>query len=109
MRTAIDNALEPKPRPTTPSSWSPTPPPTARIDDANTMDDITPSPAADGPFTLVTEHTLADNVTTEKRTLPNITPRLLQLAKEGKTIQEIGEILYNEEAASHAAGSSLNV
>lgn len=62
LRAAIDAAVPqttapaPTPCATTPSAWSPTPPPTTRIDDPNAMTDITPSPAADGPFTLAEAH-----------------------------------------------------
>jgi CRISPR/Cas system CMR subunit Cmr4 (Cas7 group RAMP superfamily) len=108
MRAAIDTALEPKPRPTTPSSWSPTPPPAARIDDAQAMADVTPSPATDGPFTLVTEHTLADGVSKEMRSHSSSDSRLVQLAREGKSIEEIGRILHDEETLN-AAGPKPNV
>jgi hypothetical protein len=72
------------------------------------MDDITPSPAADGPFTLI-EHTLSDGTTKEKRPNHNINPRLLELTKQGKTLAEIGKILHDEELAAHTARTSLNV
>jgi hypothetical protein len=72
------------------------------------MADVTPSPAADGPFTLASEHTLADGSTTEKRPIHITNLRLLQLSNEGKTLKEIAEILYNEEIASYTAGPSPN-
>jgi hypothetical protein len=80
----------------------------ARIDD---MTDVTPSPAAEGPFTLAIEHTLADGTSTETRnhTFTPADRRLLQLSHEGKTLTEIGEILYNEELAAHTTGSTPNV
>jgi hypothetical protein len=107
LRSAIDDALKLKtPPPTTPTTWSPTPPPTARIDDV--MDVITPSPAADGPFTLVTEHTLSDGVSKEMRSHTSSDSRLIQLAKEGKSIEEIGKILHDEETR-RTAGSAPNV
>jgi hypothetical protein len=100
LRAAIDEAVSPSvtsaPKPSTPSAWSPTPPPpTARIDDPNVMADITPSPAADGPFTLVPKPDQSIN-------------RITALHKEGKSLSEIGQIFYNKELA-HAAGSSINV
>jgi hypothetical protein len=73
------------------------------------MDDVTPSPAADGPFTLATEHTLSDGITKEMRTLTTSSSRLVQLAMEGKSIAEIGEIMFKEEQLLHAAGSVPNV
>jgi hypothetical protein len=108
LRNTINDALKPNtPPPTTPTTWSPTPPPTARIDEV--MDDVTPSPAADGPFTLATEHTLSDGITKEMRTLTTSSSRLVQLAMEGKSIAEIGEIMFKEEQLLHAAGSVPNV
>jgi hypothetical protein len=74
------------------------------------MKDITPSPAAEGPFTLATEHVLADGISTETRTHHSNNSRLIQLAREGKSIEEIGKILHDEEQGiTHAAGSAPNV
>jgi hypothetical protein len=75
------------------------------------MADITPSPAAEGPFTLATEHTLSDGISKETRnhTFTPADHRLLRLSREGKTLTEIGEILYNEAIAAHTAGSAPNV
>jgi DNA-binding CsgD family transcriptional regulator len=50
---------------------------------AGVLADITPSPAADGPFTLVTEVAVGTN-----RKQPNIA----QLVAEGKTPDEIMRI-----------------
>jgi hypothetical protein len=72
------------------------------------MDNVTPSPAADGPFTLVTEHTLADGISKEMRSHTSSNSRLVQLALEGKSIEEIGQILHDEETLK-AAGPKPNV
>jgi hypothetical protein len=50
---------------------------------AGVLADVTPSPAADGPFTLVTD--VAD-VTTRRQ------PNIAQLVAEGKTPDEIMRI-----------------
>jgi hypothetical protein len=86
LRAAITAAIPPAPpAPSTPSAWSPTPPPTARIDDPESMADITPSPAADGPFSLASE---IGHATLTPRPQPNVA----QLVAEGKTPDEIMRI-----------------
>jgi hypothetical protein len=72
------------------------------------MDNITPSPAADGPFTLI-EHTLSDNITKEIRPIHKIDPHIVALSNRGKTLSEIGQILHDEALAAHSARPSPNV
>jgi hypothetical protein len=71
------------------------------------MKDITPSPAADGPFSLVTDTNQVDLIA-RARKLSN--PRLAKLVSQGKSFDDITRILYKEEAAlASAAGSSHHV
>jgi hypothetical protein len=68
------------------------------------MTDITPSPAADGPFILA-----IDEVRARAAKLGQTNPRLAELVAQGKSFIEIGQILHDEELAAHAAGASPNV
>jgi hypothetical protein len=108
LRAAIDAAIpSPNPAPTTvapstPTTWSPTPPPTARIDDPVAMTDITPSPAAAGPFTLARESTGQPDP-------PAMLNLIAQKHAEGLSLSEIGQFLLDQEAAAYAAGQSNNV
>jgi hypothetical protein len=100
LRAAITAAVPvAPPAPSTPSAWSPTPPPAARIDDPNTLADITPSPAADGPFSLISDLGQAVPPTPK----PHTNPRIAQLLAEGKTPDEIMRIF------AEAAGYVPNV
>jgi hypothetical protein len=90
------NPLPKTPAPSTPSSWSPTPPPTTRIDDPAAMTDITPSPAAQGPFTLA-------NIPPHLADVPpqGNEPARLQFIThkhhEGLSLSEIGKLFHDRD------------
>jgi hypothetical protein len=66
------------------------------------MTDITPSPAANGPFTLARE-------TTGRPDPPAMLNLIAQKHAEGLSLSEIGQFLLDQEAAAHAAGQLPNV
>jgi hypothetical protein len=69
------------------------------------MADVTPSPAADGPFSLATEST-AKELQPNPRTK---NPLIARLLSEGKSSDEIMRAVYEAALAAETAGSSTYV
>jgi hypothetical protein len=72
------------------------------------MADITPSPTADGPFSLATPEVHAD-IQARATKLGMTNPRLAELAAQDKSFHEITRTLYEEANQTDTAGTSLNV
>jgi hypothetical protein len=69
------------------------------------MADVTPSPAADGPFSLVTDETKEALVPKPRTT----NPLIAQLLSEGKTPDEIMRAVYEAQLAADSAGAAPHV